>query len=156
MSPEAMLAAARPFLAAKGLNWSDDAMAAAAVHSVKEKIHLLSELPEWTHYFFRCDYAFEEEVQGKLKAKPENAALLKAAAAKLAACDDATWSEQSVQDAVEAAAKEANVKAGALMPLLRFSLSGQARGPGVTTIAHLIGREKTVARIERAVHEVLA
>jgi glutamyl-tRNA synthetase len=61
-----------------------------------------------------------------------------------------------VQDAVEAAAKESNVKAGAMMPLLRFSLSGQARGPGVTTIAHLIGREKTVARIERALREVLA
>jgi glutamyl-tRNA synthetase len=95
-------------------------------------------------------------VQAKLKAKPENAALLKAAAEKLNACDDATWSEQTVQEAVEAAAKDANVKAGALMPLLRFSLSGQARGPGVTTIAHLIGREKTVARIERALREVLA
>lgn len=156
MSPEAMLAAARPFLAAKGLNWSDDAMAAAAVHSVKEKVSLLAEFPEWTHYFFREDFAFEDEVQAKLKAKPENAALLKAVAAKLAACDDVTWSEQSVQDAVEAAAKESNVKAGAMMPLLRFSLSGQARGPGVTTIAHLIGREKTVARIERALREVLA
>jgi glutamyl-tRNA synthetase len=39
--------------------------------------------------------------------------------------------------------------------LLRFALSGQSRGPGVTAIAHLIGKEKTLARIQRALAEVL-
>jgi hypothetical protein len=42
------------------------------------------------------------------------------------------------------------VKAGALMPLLRASPSaGQSRGPGVATIADLVGKDRTVARIER-------
>jgi glutamyl/glutaminyl-tRNA synthetase len=61
-----------------------------------------------------------------------------------------------MHDAVEAAAKALSVKPGAMMPLLRFALSGQSRGPGVTTIAHLIGKEKTLARIQRALSEVLA
>ncbi|MBK8091642.1 MAG: glutamate--tRNA ligase [Verrucomicrobiaceae bacterium] len=155
MTPAALLEAARPFLAAKGLTWTDDSTAAAALHSVREKINLLTELPEWTHYFFREDFPFEDDVRAKLTAKPENAALLRACAEKLSACEDATWSEQTVHDAVEAAARDASVKPGALMPLLRFSLSGQARGPGVTTIAHLIGREKTTTRIHRTLHEVL-
>uniref|UniRef100_UPI0037849134 hypothetical protein n=1 Tax=Prosthecobacter sp. TaxID=1965333 RepID=UPI0037849134 len=60
-----------------------------------------------------------------------------------------------MHDAVEAAAKSLSVKPGAMMPLLRFALSGQSRGPGVTTIAHLIGREKTISRIQRALVEVL-
>lgn len=154
LSPEDLLKHSRPFLAAKGLAWSDDAMAAAAVHSVREKVSLLSELPEWVHYFFREDYAFEADVVTKLKAKPENASLLQAASAKLAAAGE--WSEQGVHDAVEAAAKELSVKPGAMMPLLRFALSGQSRGPGVTTIAHLIGREATLQRIARTLSEVLA
>jgi len=154
LSPDDLLKHARAFLAAKGLAWSDDAMAAAAVHSVREKVSLLSELPEWVHYFFREDYAFEADVVTKLKAKPENASLLQAASAKLAAAGE--WSEQSVHDAVEAAAKELSVKPGAMMPLLRFALSGQSRGPGVTTIAHLIGREATLKRIARTLSEVLA
>jgi len=154
LSPEDLLKHSRPFLAAKGLAWSDDAMAAAAVHSVREKVSLLSELPEWVHYFFREDYAFEADVVAKLKAKPENASLLQAASAKLAAAGE--WSEQGVHDAVEAAAKELSVKPGAMMPLLRFALSGQSRGPGVTTIAHLIGREATLQRIARTLSEVLA
>lgn len=154
LSPDDLLKQARPFLTAKGLTWSDDAMAAAAIHSVREKVSLLAEIPDWVHYFFREDYSFEADVVTKLKAKPENASLLQAAAAKLAAATE--WSEQSVHDAVEAAAKELNVKPGAMMPLLRFALSGQSRGPGVTTIAHLIGREATQKRIARTLTEVLS
>jgi glutamyl-tRNA synthetase len=153
LSPEELLKLGRTFLTAKGLTWTDDAMAAAAVHSVREKVSLLTELPEWVHYFFREDYPFEADVVTKLKAKPENAGLLKAAAEQLAQA--AEWTEQGVHDAVEAAAKALSVKPGAMMPLLRFALSGQSRGPGVTTIAHLIGKEKTIARIERALGEVL-
>ena len=154
LSPEELLKQARPFLTAKGLTWSDDAMAAAAVHSVREKVSLLAELPEWVHYFFDEKYAFEADVVTKLKAKPENASLLQAAATMLAAATE--WSEQSVHDAVEAAAKELSVKPGAMMPLLRFALSGQSRGPGVTTIAHLIGREATQKRIAMTLTEVLS
>jgi glutamyl-tRNA synthetase len=41
------------------------------------------------------------------------------------------------------------------MPLLRAALSGQSRGPGVTTIAHLVGKDSTLRRIERTLTEVL-
>lgn len=153
LSAAELLKHAGPFLTAKGLSWSDDAMAAAAVHSVREKVNLLSELPEWVHYFFRDDFDFEADVVGKLKAKPDNAALLKAASEVLAQSTE--WSESSVHDAIEAAAKTLSVKPGAMMPLLRFALSGQSRGPGVTTIAHLIGKEKTLARIQRALTDIL-
>lgn len=147
LSPEALLAAARPFLQKDGLTCSDDAMAASAVFSVKEKVSLLSEIPAWVHYFFREDYPFEDDVTAKLKAKTENAGLLQAA--KAAFADLADWSEATVHVAVEEAAKGAGVKPGALMPLLRFALSGQSRGPGVTTIAHLVGQDSSVRRIER-------
>jgi hypothetical protein len=63
---------------------------------------------------------------------------------------------EAAVEAVEAAAKELSVKPGAMMPLLRFALSGQSRGPGVTTIAHLIGREATQKRIVRTLTEVLS
>lgn len=154
LSPEDMLTQAQSFLTNAGISWTDDAMAAAAVHSVREKVSLLTEFPEWVHYFFREDYPFEADVVTKLKAKPENAGLLKAVAEQFAAATE--WTEQSVHDAVEATAKAASVKPGALMPLLRFALSGQSRGPGVTTIAHLVGKASTVRRIERALAEVVS
>jgi len=148
MTPEALFAAARPFIEAKGYVIIDEAVAAAAVYSVKEKVSLLSEIPAWVHYFFREDYPFEADVTDKLKSKPENAALLRASAAAFSAATE--WTEASAQTAIEEAAKGASVKPGALMPLLRAALSGQSRGPGVTTIAHLVGKDSTLRRIERA------
>ncbi len=153
LSPEALLKASLPFLESAGLVIGDEAMAAAAVYSVKEKVSLLKEIPAWVHYFFREDYPFEADVTEKLRAKPENASLLKAALTTLG--HGTEWSEASVHSAIEAAAKEAGVKTGALMPLLRAALSGQSRGPNVATIAHLIGQESTLRRIERTLSEVL-
>jgi glutamyl-tRNA synthetase len=149
LEPAALLAAARPFLAGAGLTVADDALAAAAVASVKEKVSRLAELPEWVHYFFREDFAIEDEALAKLRAKPENPALLAAAAAALGQVTE--WTEVGVQAAIEAAAQQAGVKPGALMPLLRFALSGQSRGPGVATIAHLVGQASALSRIERAI-----
>lgn len=149
LSPESLLAAARPFMDQAGLVIADDATAAAAVFSVKEKVSLLTEIPAWVHYFFREDYVYEDDVLTKLKAKAENPALLRTAAVAFTALSE--WTEASVQTAIEDAAKGAAVKPGALMPLLRFALSGQSRGPGVNTIAHLVGKESTLRRIERTI-----
>lgn len=154
LSPEALFAAARPFIEAKGYAIADEAAATAAVFSVKEKVSLLSEIPAWVHYFFREDYSYEADVTEKLKSKTENATLLRAAAAAFASLSE--WSEASVQTGVDEAAKANSVKPGALMPLLRAALSGQSRGPGVTTIAHLVGKDSTLRRIERTLAEVLA
>ncbi len=148
MSPEQLLASARPFLEKTGLTLADEAMAAKAVYSVREKVSLLAEIPEFSHFFFREDYPFEADVVTKLKSKPENAALLEAAARKIN--ELAECSEAAIQGAVDAVAAEAGVKPGALMPLLRFALTGQTRGPGVTTVIDLIGKEATLKRVERA------
>lgn len=147
LSPEALLVEARPFLDQAGIVIQDEAMAAAAVYSIKEKVSLLTEIPAWVHYFFREDYPFETDVIAKLQAKPENKTLLQTAHSTFEAHTD--WTETGIQLAIEESAKASAVKAGALMPLLRFALSGQSRGPGVNTIAHLIGKDQTLRRISQ-------
>jgi glutamyl-tRNA synthetase len=154
LSPEALFTAARSFILAKGYTITDEAAATAAIFSVKEKVSLLSEIPAWVHYFFREDYPFEADVTEKLKSKAENATLLRAAATAFTTLIE--WTEASVQTGVEEAAKANSLKPGALMPLLRAALSGQSRGPGVTTIAHLVGKDSTLRRIERTLAEVLS
>lgn len=148
LAPAILFSTVRPFLEKAGLTILDDGLATAALQSVKEKVSRLTEFPEWVHYFFREDYPIEEDALIKLRAKPENPALLQAAAAAFHTLTE--WTEPAVHTAIEDAAKAASVKPGALMPLLRFALSGQTRGPGVATIAHLIGKERSMSRIETA------
>jgi glutamyl-tRNA synthetase len=149
MPPEQLFSYAKPFLEEKGLHCADQVMAARAVHSVKEKISKLSELPEWVHYFFRENYPYEDEVMAKLRAKAENSVILAAVAEQLTLATE--WTEVALQAHIETAAKQQGVKAGGVMPLLRFALSGQARGPGVTTILELIGKAASIARLQRTI-----
>jgi len=153
MSPDALLAASIPFLKSAGVALDSGCDSAAVLQSVKEKVSLLTELPSWVHYFFRDDYPFEPDAVTKLKAKPENKALLQGVGEQIPSITD--WSEAGITAAIEQVAAANSVKPGALLPLLRFALSGQTRGPGVATISHLIGRESTARRIARASTEVL-
>jgi glutamyl-tRNA synthetase len=144
----ALFDAALPFLDLAGFDLTKLADPAAAIYSVREKITTLTELPPWVHYFFTETFAFEPDMLAKLQSKPENATLLATAAASIGALTE--WTEESIQQAIQEAAASQNVKPGALMPLLRAALSGQHRGPGVTTIAHLIGQPRAVSRLAAA------
>ena len=154
LAPDVLFEATAPFLKKANLDISDKALATAALQSVKEKVSLLKEFPEWVHYFFREDFPFEADVVTKLQSKPENRDLINALIGALK--KPADWTEDSIHEAMKQVATDQGVKPGALMPLMRFSLSGQSRGPGVTTIAHLIGQNRAVARLQRAVDEILS
>ena len=154
LAPDVLFEATAPFLEKANLDISDKALATAALQSVKEKVSLLKEFPEWVHYFFREDFPFEADVVTKFQSKPENRDLINALIGALK--KPADWTEDSIHEAMKQVATDQGVKPGALMPLMRFSLSGQSRGPGVTTIAHLIGQNRAVARLQRAVDEILS
>ena len=154
LAPDVLFEATAPFLKKANLDISDKALATAALQSVKEKVSLLKEFPEWVHYFFREDFPFEADVVTKFQSKPENRDLINALIGALK--KPADWTEDSIHEAMKQVATDQGVKPGALMPLMRFSLSGQSRGPGVTTIAHLIGQNRAVARLQRAVDEILS
>ena len=149
LSGAALVAHVRPWLEKDGLTISDEAYAALALESVKEKVSMASEFTPWVHYFFREDFPIEEEVMTKLKANAQSSVLLGALSVGLKQA--ATWDDAGITAAVTAVAAEHKVKAGALMPLLRFSMSGQTRGPDVKIMMGILGKERSLARIERLI-----
>ena len=53
-------------------------------------------------------------------------------------------------ETIHAVATEQKVKPGALMPLLRASLSGQMRGPDVKLMMEILGQARVLERINRS------
>jgi glutamyl-tRNA synthetase len=68
--------------------------------------------------------------------------------ARLATVGD--WSEQATQAAVEATAAALGVKLGKVAQPLRVALTGRAASPGIGTTLLLVGRERSLRRIDRA------
>ena len=64
------------------------------------------------------------------------------------------WSIERTQLAVETTAETHGVKLGKLAQPLRVALTGQAASPGIGVTLALVGREKTLARIDRAIEYI--
>jgi glutamyl-tRNA synthetase len=148
LSGAALLEHSRSWMEKAGLVINDPEYAAKALESVKEKVSLASEFPAWVHFYFRDDFPMEDEASGKLKANAQSGALLQALGAALAKTGD--WNQTALGEAINTVAAEQKVKPGALMPLLRASLSGQMRGPDVKLMMEILGQERALERIRRA------
>jgi glutamyl-tRNA synthetase len=148
LTGDALVEHARPWLKAAKLVIDDSDYAAKALESVKEKVSLASEFPGWVHFFFREDFQIEEEAMAKLKANAQVVTLLSALGGALSRATP--WNDESIAAAINAVAAEQKVKPGALMPLLRFSLSGQTRGPDVKLMMGVLGKERVLTRLQRA------
>src|SRR5215472_12440922 len=79
MSLDRFIELAKPFLEKAKIDIADEAYLRAVLSIVKEKIKLLSDVPEWTSYFFSENYEFDsaavEKVFGKAEATPRLIAL---------------------------------------------------------------------------------
>jgi glutamyl-tRNA synthetase len=70
----------------------------------------------------------------------------------LAAIDD--WSEQSTQAVVERVAANRGVGMGAVAQPLRVALTGDTVSPGIGVTLSILGRDQTLARLDRALQRL--
>ncbi len=122
----------------------------AALDTCKGKIKTFSELPGYGGFYFRDEITCEPEA-AKKSFVPENKPRLEKlrdAFDKLPAFDAA-----SLEAALKAVAAELGVKAGVLVHPVRLACTGKPSGPSLYHLLEVIGKEKVMARIERALSQ---
>ena len=120
---------------------------------VKEKIKLLSELPEWTSYFFTGDYEFDSVAMEKVFGKPEAAARLSALREEFRKIDN--WNAGPIESTLKALAQKLDCKTGDLVHPARVAVSGRSVGPSLYHMLEVMGKERVLARFERATENFL-
>jgi glutamyl-tRNA synthetase len=115
----------------------------------KVRAKTLSELPAMIDCFFREDFATEEEGR-KLLEKPESRDYLTVLADRLAGLED--FSHAAIEDAARRLAEEREIKVGPIIHPARMAVSGKSKGAGLFEMMEVLGRERVVARLRRAVH----
>ena len=143
---DALLEWLRPGMSTYYADWSEEQLK-RVIPLMKERIKTRNEFYENTRFFFSEDWPYEEKMIRK-KWKEDSPAHLQNLLAGLKQIDP-----------FEAAACEATVKTfisenglsfGAIMPLLRIGLTGTLKGPDLFQTMEILGRERTIARLERA------
>lgn len=135
-----------PMLAEIGVNATKE-RASKAVSLIKERATFPKDLLPLTEYMFVAPKEYDEKSVSKFW-KAENVGNLKKMATKLAEYDKITASE--TEPAIHQWIMDSQLSMGQLMNTLRIAILGISQGPSIFDICEFIGKDETLARIEKA------
>jgi nondiscriminating glutamyl-tRNA synthetase len=111
------------------------------------KIKGFEELPAYTKYFFTEEFPIDPKVREKVLAKGDPKARLGELVTLLATADFS--SDVAIEEAIKAEAAKNGLGFGDYQAVARLAVSGTNVGPGLTSLFRVLGRERTLKRIER-------
>jgi glutamyl-tRNA synthetase len=149
LPPNELARRTRPFFEAAGYAVADDKLIQIAP-IIQERLVTLDEAPEKAGFFF------QEQVQpvpgeliGKKMTAAESAAAARQAHDVLAALPQIDV--ETAEAPMRALAEDLGLKAGQLFGILRVAVTGQSVSPPLFESMEIIGREKVLERIQRAI-----
>lgn len=115
---------------------------------LKERARNLDDFARQAKPYFVEDVEYDAEAVAKHWKKPEEVAeRLRALRARY---EDADWREEPLETELRGLADELGVGAGKLIHPVRVAVTGMAVSPGIFEVLVMMGRERTLERLERA------
>lgn len=114
---------------------------------MKERATFLTDLLELGYYFFE-DIKTYDTANIKKKWSAEKKDWLLELNASFKKLED--FSIENIETHFKSFLTERDIKMGEIMPLMRVALAGTMQGPPVFDMLHLLGKEKSIERIEKA------
>jgi len=115
---------------------------------LKERATFVSDLWEQGSFFFEAPATYDAKAAEKAF-KAETAVLLKKVISILNATED--FSAENLSEQVKGWITSENIGFGKVMMPLRLAVVGEMKGPEVFDILSILGKEESVARIEKAI-----
>ncbi|MDJ0341674.1 glutamate--tRNA ligase [Streptomyces sp. H10-C2] len=150
------MAACTPWLKAPFAPWAPEAFDQAAFEEIaphaQTRLTVLSDITANVDFLF-LDEPVRDEASWQKAMKEGSDALLRTARAKLA---DAEWAAEPLKAAVLAAGEEHGLKLGKAQAPVRVAVTGRTVGLPLFESLEVLGRERTLARIDAALAELAA
>jgi glutamyl-tRNA synthetase len=141
-----------PFIAAKGyLAPRDKSWLEKMVATLRERAKTLAELVESAHYYLTDDISLDEKAASKFLT-PEAAAPLKSLIARLSTLKD--FDEAGIEREFTATLQEQGIPMGKLAQPVRVALTGSTMSPGIHDVIAVLGKERTLKRLQSALQYI--
>ncbi len=111
------------------------------------KIKSIDELGAYTVYFFTDDFPTDPKVKEKIMAKGDPKARLAELIAALPAMAFST--DAAIEAGIKALAEGMGLGFGDYQAVARLAVSGTNAGPSITSIFRVLGKERSLARLQR-------
>jgi len=160
-TPERLAGLVRPRLAARGVG--EAALAGgrerllAVLEAVRDRARTLGELARQAAPFFADEVEYDEEAVARFwKDRAGAAERLEALRDTFEGMDEQAFEPDALEEALRGLAEARGEGAGKLIHPLRVALMGVGVSPGIFAVLSLMGRERTLSRIDAAVAHLRA
>jgi len=116
------------------------------------RLRNFSQFIDYADYFFIDKINIEPQAFKSILDKENVPKILQNLRGKLSSLKD--WDEGSIENAVRGVASSLQIKGGQIIHLTRVALSGKKIGPGLFELMVVLGKEKTIKRLEEAVYKI--
>ena len=117
----------------------------------QERLKKLSEIPGLTDFFFKEELQYTKELlKWKDQSDEEIFSTLDALGRVLSKVDEGNWTKENLEKSILAEAQILNQNRGYLLWPLRTAVTGKKASAGPFEIAEVLGKNKTLKRIEQA------
>jgi len=144
LSDDALGERLRPFLQRSGLDVSGGPSPASVAALLRDRAPTLAKMAAAAHYF----YAAPTYVEGKFAEQMTDA--VRGALPDLDAAFGAIdWTREAIGAAIKTTAATHGLKASQIMMAVRALVAGTTSTPAIDAVLALVGRERTINRLER-------
>jgi glutamyl-tRNA synthetase len=130
----------------------DGAWLANAVELIRPRTRLLGDFAGWARAFFTDDFDYDAEAREKFWKDERLPSMLEKLAGALDALAD--WNHDACDAALRGVATAEGVKAGLLINATRVAIVGRAVAPPLFETMVVLGKERVVARLRRALPDI--
>ncbi len=148
LTPDEVAARLHAYLQGQKVSVPRDAYFDAVVGMMIPRMDVFAEFMEKTPYFWTDDYPVNEKAAALIT---EGRALLPEVAARLKALP--AFDQASTEATLRALAEERGLKPGKVMQPVRAAVAGTSESPGLFEMLEALGRDRVLARLERAAKE---
>jgi len=140
-----------PLMKKKGYNVRIDNKLMMIVEQLRERSKTLNDFVTQSSYFYIDDFEYEEKAKGKFLVK-DNVTLFKAIIEKLKSIKEFNY--DSIHKALGEMVAETGLKFGKVAQPMRVALTGGTVSPGIIEVVEILGKDKVIERLERAVNSI--
>ena len=137
-----------PLMNKKGFNAEYDNKLLMIIEQLRERSKTLNDFVSQSSYFYNEVTEYEEKAKNKFLTE-DTKPILQALMEKLGSVENFTY--DNIQKALEEVVVELDLKFGKIAQPMRVALTGGTVSPGIGEVVEILGKEKVISRIQKAI-----
>jgi glutamyl-tRNA synthetase len=149
--PQRLADLLKEFLVKKGIDPDNGPDPVAVVKSLQERAATLVEMADGAAFYYNDDVEFDDKTREKFLTA-DSREVFQAIIEKLGACQE--FNEAGLEPAFAAVMETTGLKFGKVAQPLRAALTGGSASPGIYDVLQVLGKERALYRIKRALDQL--